>query len=155
MIDLLSRKLNKELFCCYTRTWIVYQHFVLWFKYNKKTGNGNNKSMGCRTNCKCSRTKRSSYVSRLRPWHRTCSFWEIIWCAMPVAMNGRHSTTEEHSNSHPHTERLINLSTPNTTSAFYNAKSWTLSKNGFTRNAYKKSWQCAMEDRARQRVMEI
>ena len=53
---------------------------------------------------------------------------EIIWCATPVAMNGRHSTTEEHSNSHLQPERLLNLSTPNTTSAFYDAKSWILSK---------------------------
>ena len=96
MIDLLSRKLNEELFCCYNRTWTGYQHFVLWFKHNKKTGYGKNKSMGCRTNCKRSRNKRRSHVSRLRPCNRTCSFWDIIWCVTPVTMNGRYLTTEEH-----------------------------------------------------------
>ena len=108
--------------------WIVHQHFDLWFKHKKKWGNGNNESMACRTNCKRSRNKQSSYVSRLRPCNRTCSFWDIIWCATPVAMNGRHSTTEEHSNSHPQPERLLNLSPLNTTSAFCGAKSWILSK---------------------------
>ena len=82
---------TRSCFALILRTWIAYQHFVLWFKHNKKTGNGNNKSVGFRMNCKRSRNKGRSYVSRLRPCNRTCFYWDIIiWCTTSVAMNGRH-----------------------------------------------------------------
>ena len=153
-IDLLLRKLNEEFLCCYTRTWIYsLSAFRPMIQTQQKDWNGNNKSMGCRTNCKRSRNKRSSYVSRLIPCNRTCSFWDMIWCATHVAMNGRYSTTEEHSNSRAQTEGLINFSTPNTTRHFTALNESNF--KSFTRNAYKRIWQCAMEDATRQCVMDI
>ena len=63
-------------------------------------------------------------------------------------MSGRHPTTEEHSNSRAQTERLLNLS-PLTRRAHFTALNESNFKS-FTRNAYKRSWQCAMEDEPRQ-----
>ena len=138
-IDLLSRKLNEELLCCYTRTWIVYQHFFLWFKHNKKTGNGNNKSMGCRTNRKRSRNKGRSYVSRLRRCKNTCSYWDVIWCATPVVMNGRHSTREEIRTLALRGKGFFTFP-PQTRRAHFTALNESNFKS-FAPNACKRSWQ--------------